>query len=319
MITNERSDIFHANNVPAHRSLRVLVAGATGAIGRETVAALADAGHHVRALARRPELVARHPRVEAVGADVTQASTLAGICDGMDAVISLFGAPVSMRRTPREVTFESVDFRGNRNLLGQALRAGTGRYLYVSLYDVPFAEELEYVQWHEEVVRMIVASGISHTIIRPTALYAAYADLLPMARRSLMAVIGDGSARTNPVHEADVAAACVGALDGAQTEIPIGGPDILTRREIAELACTAMGTTPRIVGTPAWLFKAMTLPVRPFDPRLHAMLRFFADASTNDVVAPAVGRRRMADYFRARAAELVSGAGAPKAEASRLA
>lgn len=76
----------------------VVVAGATGHIGGEVVKDLAAHGYRVKALVRpgRPASMPAAHRLESCGAQVvfadpTQADSLAGVCDGAEAVISALG------------------------------------------------------------------------------------------------------------------------------------------------------------------------------------------------------------------------------------
>src|SRR4051812_19469700 len=75
----------------------VLVAGATGALGRHVVRELVARGHRVCALTRRSEganLLALPPEA-IVRADALDARSLEGCCHGIDVVFSCVGASVS--------------------------------------------------------------------------------------------------------------------------------------------------------------------------------------------------------------------------------
>ena len=61
-------------------SAPVLVAGATGFVGRRLCPALAEAGHHVRAMTRNPD--SYHGDADAVHGDVHDASSLTKALDG---------------------------------------------------------------------------------------------------------------------------------------------------------------------------------------------------------------------------------------------
>ena len=97
---------------------RVLVAGATGYLGRHVVKELKARGHRVRALVRTPEKVAQldvEPDELHFG-EVTRTTSLAGSCDGIDVVFSSIG----ITKQKGKLTFHDVDYQGNLNLLRQA-------------------------------------------------------------------------------------------------------------------------------------------------------------------------------------------------------
>ncbi|MBI5160698.1 MAG: NAD(P)H-binding protein [Micrococcales bacterium] len=68
--------------------------GGTGRTGRHVLAQALDAGWRVRALARRPEALEPHPRLEVVRGDVADDRAVSEVVVGADAVLSVLG-PVS--------------------------------------------------------------------------------------------------------------------------------------------------------------------------------------------------------------------------------
>ena len=284
---------------------RILVAGATGRLGRWVVRELGARGHAVRAMARDParlDALGLAPD-EAVRADLADPASLAAACAGVDAVVSCAGASMALGPADRRA-YASVDLAGNRALLDAARAAGVRRFVYVSVALAPGLRETAYVDAHERFVEALRASGMPHAVVRPTGFFSTFAELVPMARRGPLPLIGDGRARTNPVHEADVAVACADALEGSGAEIVLGGPEVLTRREIDEAAFRAVGRAPRMVRVPAGVFRAMAWAARPVHPRMAALLEFGAAAGVVDCIAPARGTRTLADYL----AEAASGA-----------
>jgi putative NADH-flavin reductase len=72
--------------------LRLLILGATGATGLELVRMAVERGHSVTAFVRSPEpLASLRNRIEVKKGDLLEASQLAQVIDGHDAVISAFG------------------------------------------------------------------------------------------------------------------------------------------------------------------------------------------------------------------------------------
>jgi len=280
---------------------KVLLAGAAGRLGRHVRGELEARGHSVRALVRDPCNLAGEG-AEVFACDARNAESLRGACEGVGAVVSALGASLALRRTPPGATYRDVDLGANLNLLAEARRAGVRRFVYVSLYGAESLRGLGYVDAHEEFVAALAASGLDYAVVRPTGFFYVFEEVFKMARRGRAVLVGSGDARTNPIHEADVARACVEALEGDAGELKVGGPVVYTRREVALLAFESLGRRPKLTSLPRGLMRALIKPVSLFDRRLYDLLEFGAAVSTNDVVAPAYGTRSLREHFRGLAA-----------------
>jgi uncharacterized protein YbjT (DUF2867 family) len=277
--------------------MNVLIAGATGSVGGHLVRLAKDAGHRVTALSRAATAL------DGIADRVIPFDATQGIPElsGHDVVISALGAPIALGHRDRR-SFRSVDFAGNLNLLKGAKRGGVQRFVYVSVHVETGYAATAYVLAHEEFGNALQSSGLDHTIVRPTGIFSAFDDFIPMARRGLMMVLGDGSARTNPIHPADVARVCLDCIEKGPSELDIGGPDILTRRQIAELAFEAIGKRPRLLKVPATAMDFGAYVARMANPRLGELLEFLSRVATLDCIATALGSQHLSDYFKASAA-----------------
>lgn len=279
---------------------RVLVAGASGQLGRHVLDELRRRGYRVRALTRRPERLAARAE-ETVRGDLLDPASLRAACEGADVIFSCAGAAMNLdavrdRRGPLE-----VDWGGNRNLLAAARGAGVRRFIYVSVFGGQAMRHLEYTDAHERFVDELAASGMDHTIVRPTGFFSFFGEIANMARRGRGIVISDGAARTNPIHEVDLAVVCANAVAGGARDIDAGGPETFTRDEIVRVAFRAIGREPRVTHVPPGVFRAAAAVARPLNRRLAALLAFGAEVSQVDCVAPAHGTHRLEDFFRTRA------------------
>jgi len=278
---------------------RVLVAGASGYLGRHVVGELASRGYRTRALIRdrgKGDLL--------VGADETvvvdlldPGERLDQALDGVDIVFSAAGQPCTLRPIADRRPFGAIDYPINRALLDAALRSGAQRFAYVTVLAGPELRDLAYVAAHERFVAELAASRVEHTVIRANGFFYSYLDLLEFVRRGAAISFGDGKARSNPIHEADLALACVEAIEGADHEVEVGGPEAITRREEIEMAFAAVGRKPRVLRVPPALLKAV-LPVFGLRDRRRAeMLDFLAAISRTDVLGAPYGHRRLRDYL----------------------
>jgi uncharacterized protein YbjT (DUF2867 family) len=286
---------------------RVLVAGATGRLGRRVVPELRRRGYAVRALVREQSSLGSLERhVESVvRGDLTQPATLAGACNGMDVVLSCAGATMTFGNLRDRQSFDAVDHIGSTHLLDEAERAEVGKFVYVSVHYSGVLRHTAYIEAHEAFVRRLTTTRMDHTVMRPTGYFSFFDDMVRLAARGRLPVLGDGSARTNPIHEQDLAEACVAAIAQSEREIEIGGPAIYTREEIARLAYEAVGRPARIVKLPAALFRAAGWVMKPVNARLAALFEFGAAVSQVDAIAPRRGTRDLLWYFRTRSAALL--------------
>lgn len=281
----------------------VLVAGASGALGRAVAELALVRGWAVRAMVRDPARVPAElaPRLAGVAvADARDRAAVDRAVAGVDAVFSCVGASVLPALGHGWRGFGAVDWPSNRTLIDAAKAAGIGRFVYVSVFHTEGMRRLAYVDAHERVADHLRASGLPYAVVRPTGFYSAIApSYLDMARKGKIPEIGGGAVRTNPISDADLAEVCADALASTDPalEVPCGGPEILTRRQLAELAFAAIGKPTRIRNLPAGPMRAAMWLGRPFHPRITQFFAFVATISTQDLIAPSHGRRRLGDAF----------------------
>ena len=277
----------------------VLVAGATGTLGPEVVRSLNEQGYRVRVLtrlARRADRLPVRPDEVIVG-DALQPQTLRDAVRGVDALVSCVGAPVSFSLADRR-GYLDVDIRANGHLIDAARHAGVRRFVYVAVHTQAGYADTAYIRAHEAVIDLLQRSGLGFGVVRPTGIFPIFVPLLAMARLGLMSIPGDGRARTNPVHPTDVAAACVEALGAASgTARSVGGPDVLSRDELALMACEVVGRRARVVHVPKRMLTSVATVLAPVHPRLSQFVDFAAHVFTSECVAPSVGRLRLRDYL----------------------
>ena len=284
---------------------RVLVGGATGYLGRFVAREFKRRGFYVRVLARSAtRLNGLDDEVDEVFiGQVTEPDTLEGACDGIDIVFSSVG----ITKQKDGLTFQDVDFQGNRNLLEVARKAGVKKFIYTSVFRGPSRTHLDIVKAHEDFVKVLQDSGMPCTVIRPNGFFSDMGEVLTMARKGRVYLIGKGMNRVNPIHGADLAEVCVDAADRDVSSLDVGGPEVLTYREIANLAFTAVGKPERITSVPVWLMRGVVRLTRVFNRHQGELLAFFTEAMTADDVAPRVGSRRLADHFQKLAAQVAGG------------
>ena len=176
-----------------HQHLTVLVVGATGSIGRLVVEEAATKGHAVRALARDPRKAGRLlPDAEVVAGDLTAPDTLAQAVDGVDAIVFTHGSDGGGKAGA-----EHIDYGGVRNLLaalgGRSVRIALMTAIGVTNRDGDYNRTTEAHDWKRRGERLVRASGLPYTIVRP-----GWFDLNKADEHQLVLLQGDRRHAGNP-------------------------------------------------------------------------------------------------------------------------
>ena len=285
---------------------RILVAGATGYLGKFVVRAFKSQGYFVRVLTRdsarlgepgpftAPALTAQDYDEVFLG-EVTRPDSLEGLMDGIDWVFSSIG--ISRQRDM--LTFEQVDYQCNRNLIDLAEAAAVKGFTYVSMQGAQDIMQLAITQAHEKVVAALRESSMEYRIVRPCGYFSDMGVLYDMASKGRVFLVGDGNNRMSPIHGADLARVCVETTEGEQQEVEAGGPDIMTQREAALLAFEVAEKPPKITVIPLWLARGAARFIGLLSKQFGDLADFIVTAGEIDGVGPARGDTTLRSYFEA--------------------
>ncbi|WP_238431449.1 SDR family oxidoreductase [Streptomyces cavernae] len=248
--------------------LNCLVTGATGYIGGRLVPELLQAGHRVRCLARTPRKLRDHPwagDVDVVRGDVTDAGSLTAAMRGIDVAYYL----VHALGTGRD--FEETDRRAARIFAERARAAGVRRIVYLgglTPAGVPETGLSPHLRSRAEVGRILLASPVPATVLRAAVIIgsgSASFEILRYLTERLPVMVTPSWVRTRiqPIAVRDVLRALVGSArmpEGVNRAFDIGGPDILTYREMMLRYGAVAGLPHRVI-----------LPVPVLTPRLSSL------------------------------------------------
>ncbi len=275
----------------------VFIAGATGYLGRYMCAEYQRRGWYVTALVRNASRAQDLAADQLIEAEATQPDTLAGVMTGADLVISCLG----LTRQADGLGYWDVDFQANVNLLREAERAGVKRFAYIHVVRARSLGHVPMVAAKSAFVAELQDSRLASTVIAPSGYFSDMTDFLDMAQRGRAWLFGDGQKRINPIHGQDLAAATADAVEAELSSLNVGGPDIFTQSELAEVAFDALGKPTRIVFLPDFL-RRLALGLLPWvtPRRIHGPARFFLSALAQDMVGQPHGTHHLADHFMAR-------------------
>ena len=275
---------------------KIVLAGSTGYLGRYIAKAMANNGYSARLLARDPQKLSQFEsgKIELVKAEVTDAKSLHQLCNGIDTVISTVG----ITRQKDGLTYMDVDFQANMNLLNEAKRAGVRKFIYISAINGDKHRNLKILEAKEAFVDELKASGLEYSIVRPNGFFSDMKEFLVTAKKGKVFLFGNGEQLLNPIHGEDLAQMCLELINEPIQEKSLGGPDILTQTEIAELAFDAVGKVPNIVYLPDWLRRLTIWTMRTFTPvSTYGPIEFFLTLMADDSVATRFGNRHLKDFY----------------------
>ena len=227
--------------------MKVHVTGASGFTGRHVVPRLLDAGHEVTALVR-----------SRTASDTVRAMGATPIAGDLDDPVSLQRG-FAISRAQALVNLASLGRGHATTIVAAAEKAQLDRAVFVSTTAIftRLATSSKATRQHAE--RIIRASTLRWTIVRPTMIYGTPADrnmarLLRLIRRvPAVPLPGGGQRLQQPVHVDDLAAALVTAViapAAIHRTYDLAGPEPLTLREVVVQAAAAMQRPPRLVAVP---------------------------------------------------------------------
>jgi len=285
---------------------RVLVAGATGYLGKFAVRAFKEQGYYVRVLTRSEERLHEPGPFTApaltkgdyddifVG-EVSKPETLVGMLDDIDLVFSCVG--ISRQRDG--LTFEQVDYQCNKNLIDLCQSSTVKRFVYVSMQGAENIMQLAITQAHEKVVVELKKSGLEYRIVRPCGYFSDMGALYDMAKSGHSFLVGAGTNLMNPIHGRDLAQVCVETAQGDELEVEAGGPEVMTQREAAALAFEVVGKPAKIHVIPMWLARGVVKFIRLLSDQFGDLAEFIVTAGEIDGVGPKRGTTTLRSYFEA--------------------
>jgi uncharacterized protein YbjT (DUF2867 family) len=185
------------------------VTGGTGFVGRHLLRLALDQGYDLRALTRgwKP------PEDEIVWVDgaLDRPESLVKLCVGADAVVHIAG----LINAPHRAAFEAANVTGTAMMIGAARSAGVRRFVHISSLAAREPDLSDYGWSKAKSERLVAASGLDWTIVRPPAVYGPgdreTLELFRMARRGLVALPPRG--RFSLLHVEDLGRLILALLD----------------------------------------------------------------------------------------------------------
>lgn len=265
--------------------MKVVLAGAYGNLGADIFKTLLKEGHEVVAA----DMMERDLGVEGNFTyrkiNVQDKTTLAGLCDGADAVITTVG----LTKTSAEVTNYQIDYQGNLNILEEAKRAGVKHFTYISVLKADKAPKVPMLHAKYLFEEELKKSGISYTIHRPTGYFYDIVKVFrPMIEKGEVTLLGKKAVHANVISTEDFAAFIVAHVLDENKTYNVGGKETYSYEEIAKLCFAAAGKEPVIKRAPAFLFDVLAFVNKLKKNGKEAILRFSKWTLTEEMVGDTV-------------------------------
>jgi uncharacterized protein YbjT (DUF2867 family) len=252
----------------------VTVFGGSGFVGGHVIRALAKRHYRIRVAVRRPELafhlqpLGRVGQIHPVQANLRHPGSIAAAVRDADVVINLVGILYERGRQ----RFDAVQTAG-AEAVAQAAALHGARLVHMSALGADETSPSAYARSKAAGETAVLAAAPGATVFRPSIIFgpeddffnkfAALARMLPA-----LPLVGGGLTRFQPVFAGDVASAFAAAAAGATrpgTTYELGGPEVLSFRELLEYVLATVQRRRLLVPIPFWLAKAeaMLLQLMP--------------------------------------------------------
>jgi uncharacterized protein YbjT (DUF2867 family) len=243
----------------------ITIYGGSGFIGRHVVRAIAKTGARMRVAVRRPELAGHLQPLGGVGqinpvqANVRFPDSLLAAADGADAVINLVGILFPSGKQ----TFKAVQDEGARHVAEAARAGGAKALVHLSAIGASPDATSVYARTKAEGEAAVKDVFPDAVILRPSIVFGPEDDFFnrfaALARIApALPLIGGGNTTLQPVFAGDVAKAVIAGLAGkasAGAPYELGGPEVLTLKEVMERVLTYTMRKRLLVPVPFWLAK----------------------------------------------------------------
>jgi uncharacterized protein YbjT (DUF2867 family) len=232
--------------------VRILVTGATGYLGGRLVPQLLDAGHEVRCLSRSAAKLRDVPwagAVEVVEGDALDPAALDRALRDVDAAYYLIH---SIGTGPR---FSESDRRAATTMANAAGRAGVGRIVYLGGLVPADGEASPHLASRAEVGQILLDGPVPAVVLQAGVVLGSGSASFEMLRYlterlPVMVTPRWVDSRVQPIAVEDVLRYLVAALDlpaGTNRRFDVGGPDVLTYREMMQRYAGIAGLGRRVV------------------------------------------------------------------------
>jgi uncharacterized protein YbjT (DUF2867 family) len=280
--------------------MKVVLAGAFGNLGTDVLKELIKQKYEVVALDLAKKEVANldETKYSFHSINACDKATLAGVCDGADAVISTIGLTGSSTK----FTHYDIDYQGNLNLLEEAKKTGVKNFVYISVIKADQAKDIPMLDAKAKFEQKLKESGLTYVIHRPTGYFYDIAKVfMPMIENGKVTLLGHKAVHANVIATEDFAEFIVQHLLDKNAQYNVGGKETYSYEEIAKMFFEAAGKKPVIKRAPAFLFDLLAKAAKKKKNGKEAVIKFSKWTLTNEMIGDTTyGSRSFKSYIQSR-------------------
>ncbi|WP_436911198.1 complex I NDUFA9 subunit family protein [Halosimplex marinum] len=243
--------------------MNVLVVGGSGFVGTHLSEELVERGHDVTVLSRSPDGEGLPAAVSTYAGDVTEYDSIEGAFEGTDAVVYLVALSPLFKPDGGDELHDRVHRGGAENCLRAAEEHGVERFVHQSALGADADGPTHYLRAKGRAEELVRDSDREWVIFRPSIIFGEGGEFVEFTKKlkswfapglPVYPLPGGGKqTRFQPIWVGEFVPMMADAVeDDAHVgeTYEIGGPDVLTLREVTELVYDSEGKSVSIVPLP---------------------------------------------------------------------
>lgn len=256
-----------------------------GKLGNASAKFFLNEGFNVSVLVRNP---GKATELEKAGAnmiigDITNSDDVKNIFKNVDVVLTAAHGLLGRGKNKSE----NVDDAGHRRLIDEAKNSGVKQFIYTSVVSVSEDHPVDFFRTKFKIEQYLQRSGLNYTILRLPAFmeWHAYEFLgKSIVEKGKVSILGKGTNPMNFIAVKDVVAALETIIFNEEfynETIALGGPENLSRNEVAERFGRALKIDPKVSHVPTVALKMFAVLLKPLHPGFARVMKFtlYTDAS----------------------------------------
>jgi len=287
----EKTDLYcqELQTLPQPTIGKILVTGATGYVGGRLVPELLARGYHVRVMVRAfsSEYQSRWPGAEIVVGDALDVISLASALEGIHTAYYLIHSLLGGHKK-----FAELDIRSATNFRLASAQQNVSRIIYLGGLGDIHSRLSSHLRSRQEVCAELMRGSTIVTALRAAIIIgsgSASFEMIEHLIRKLPIIFLPSWTETKcqPIAVRNVIAYLVGILETPATDnhsYDIGGPDILSYRDILHLFADILGVKRLFIRMPIYSLPVYSYLVSLFTPVAHSIIFCLFDSAANTVI-----------------------------------